>query len=63
MVLYDKPLQARLSGKRHMEPIWAAAGRTKGVSVTRHEARLRPLELALVDWVEEDGQLRAALHA
>ena len=41
MVLYDKPLQARLSGKRHMEPIWAAAGWTKGVSVTRHEARLR----------------------
>ncbi len=41
MVLYDKPLQARLSGKRHMEPIWAAAGWTKGVPVTRHEARLR----------------------
>ena len=26
MVMYDKVLQARLSGKRHMEPIWAAAG-------------------------------------
>ncbi len=25
-VLYDKPLQAWLSGKRHMEPIWAASG-------------------------------------
>jgi hypothetical protein len=41
MVLYDKPLQARLSGKRHMEPIWAAAGWAKGTPVTRHEARLR----------------------
>ncbi len=41
MVLYDKPLQARLSGKRHMEPIWAASGWMKGVPVTRHEARLR----------------------
>jgi hypothetical protein len=41
MVLYDKPLQARLSGKCHMEPIWAAAGWQAGVPVTRHEARLR----------------------
>ena len=41
MVLYDKVLQARLRGKRHMEPIWAAAGWTPGVSVTRNEARLR----------------------
>ncbi len=41
MVLYDKPLQARVSGRRHMEPIWAGAGWTPGVSVTRHEARLR----------------------
>ncbi len=41
MVLYDKVLQARLSGKRHMEPIWAAAGWAPGVSVTRNEARLR----------------------
>ncbi len=41
MVLYDKPLQARLSGKHHMEPIWAASGWTREVPVTRHEARLR----------------------
>jgi hypothetical protein len=41
MVLYDKVLQTRLSGKRHMEPIWAAAGWQMGVPVTRHEARLR----------------------
>ncbi len=41
MVLYDKPLQARLSGKRHMEPIWASAGWRRGVPVTRHGARLR----------------------
>ena len=41
MVMYDKVLQARLSGKRHMEPIWAASGWQPGVSVTRHEARLR----------------------
>jgi hypothetical protein len=41
MVMYDKPLQARLSGKRHMEPIWAAAGWPSGVPVTRNEARLR----------------------
>ncbi len=26
MVMYYKVLQARLSGKRHMEPIWTAAG-------------------------------------
>ena len=38
--LYDKPLQAWLSGKRHMEPIWAASGWQSGVPVTRHEARL-----------------------
>src|SRR5262249_37350843 len=41
MVLYDKVLQGRLSGKRHMEPLWAAAGWQPGVPVTRHEARLR----------------------
>ena len=41
MVLYDKPLQARLSGKRHMEPIWVASGWQIGTPVTRHEARLR----------------------
>ena len=41
MVLYDKVLQGRLRGKRHMEPIWQAAGWTPGVSVTRNEARLR----------------------
>jgi hypothetical protein len=41
MVLYDKVLQSRLSGTRHVEPIWAAAGWQPGVSVTRHEARLR----------------------
>jgi hypothetical protein len=41
MVLYDKVLQSRLSGKRHMEPIWAAAGWQTSMAVTRHEARLR----------------------
>jgi hypothetical protein len=41
VVLYDKVLQGRLSGKRHMESIWAAAGWQLGVPVTRHEARLR----------------------
>jgi hypothetical protein len=41
MVLYDKVLQGRLSGKRHMEPLWAAAGWQPGIAVTRHEARLR----------------------
>src|SRR5260370_21212538 len=41
MVIYDKVLQSRLSGKRHMEPIWQAAGWQPGVPVTRHEARLR----------------------
>jgi hypothetical protein len=41
MVLYDKVLQSRLSGNRHMEPIWRAAGWQPGVPVTRHEARLR----------------------
>src|SRR5262249_50375131 len=41
MVLYDKVLHGRLSGKRHMEPLWAAAGWQPGVPVTRHEARLR----------------------
>src|SRR5258708_25535659 len=40
MVLYDKVLQSRLSGKRHMESIWMAAGWQPGVPVTRHEARL-----------------------
>jgi hypothetical protein len=41
MVLYDKVLQGRLSGKRHMEPIWASSGWQAGTAVTRHEARLR----------------------
>src|SRR5258708_37283294 len=41
MVLYDKVLQSRLSGKRHMESIWMAAGWQPGGPVTRHEARLR----------------------
>jgi hypothetical protein len=41
MVLYDKVLQARLRGVRHMAPIWATAGWQPGVGVTRHEARLR----------------------
>jgi hypothetical protein len=58
MVLYDKVLQSRLSGKRHMEPIWSAAGWQPGVPVTRHEARLRRTavrELGL------PGDLRACL--
>jgi hypothetical protein len=41
MVLYDKVLHGRLRGKRHMEPLWQAAGWQPGVPVTRHEARLR----------------------
>src|SRR5262249_42658437 len=41
MVLYDHLLQGRLSGKRHMEPLWSAAGWQPGVPVTRHQARLR----------------------
>jgi len=41
MVLYDKVLHERLSGKRQMEPIWQAAGWRPGVPITRHEARLR----------------------
>src|SRR5690242_5393187 len=40
-VLYDKLQQGRLTGKRHMEPIWAANGWKAGEPVTRHEARLR----------------------
>ena len=58
MVLYDKVLQGRLRGKRHMEPIWQAAGWQLGISVTRNEARLRRKavrELGLV------GEVRACL--
>ncbi len=40
-VQYDKVLQSRLSGKRHMESLWRAQGWTPGEGVTRHEARLR----------------------
>jgi hypothetical protein len=58
MVIYDKVLQSRLSGKRHMEPIWLAAGWQSGVPVTRHEARVRRpavRELGLV------GEVRSCL--
>ncbi len=58
MVLYDKPLQARLRGARHMEPIWAAAGWTPSVPVTRHEARLRR---PAVRELELPGDLRSCL--
>src|SRR5262249_4634257 len=41
LVLYDKLLHGRLSGKRHMEPLWTSADWQPGVPATRHEARLR----------------------
>jgi hypothetical protein len=57
-VLYDKLQQGRLTGKRHMEPIWAANGWKEGEPVTRHEARLRRdglRGLALVDTGAQGG--------
>jgi hypothetical protein len=58
MVLYDKVLQSRLSGKRHMEPIWLAADWQAGSPVTRHEARLRRPALRELGL---PGELRACL--
>ncbi|MBA3823202.1 MAG: hypothetical protein H0X24_04745 [Ktedonobacterales bacterium] len=46
MVLYDKTLQQRLSGKTHMVPIWEGAGWQQGELVVRHEGRLRREVLA-----------------
>jgi hypothetical protein len=44
VVLYDKTLQARLTNKRHMEPIWQANGLEQGERVTRCEVRFgRPI--------------------
>ncbi len=56
MVLYDKVLQGWLRGKRHMEPIWQAAGWTPGVPVTRNEARLRRKAVRELGFV---GEVRA----
>jgi len=39
-VMYRKDWEGRLKGKRHMEPVWKAAGWDGKESVTRHEARL-----------------------
>jgi hypothetical protein len=58
MVLYDKVLQAQLRGKRHMEPIWQAAGWTPGVPVTRNEARLRRKAVRELGFV---GEARSCL--
>jgi hypothetical protein len=57
-VMYRKDWEARLTGKRHMEPLWQAAGWNGQAPVTRHEARLvrDPIrELRLVT-VERDHQ-------
>jgi hypothetical protein len=54
MVLYDKVLEMRLHGKRHMEVIWQANGWQSGESVTRHEGRLRREALAMLETM--DGQ-------
>lgn len=44
VVLYDKTLQARLTNRRHMEPIWSANGLETGDRVTRCEVRIgRPI--------------------
>jgi hypothetical protein len=44
VVLYDKTLQARLTNRRHMEPIWAAHRLEPGERVTRCEVRVgRPI--------------------
>jgi hypothetical protein len=39
-VMYRKDWEGRLKGKRHMEPLWKAAGWDGKEPVTRHEARL-----------------------
>jgi len=39
-VMYRKVWEGRLKNKRHMEPLWAAAGWDGAAPVTRHEARL-----------------------
>jgi len=39
-VMYRKDWESRLKGKRHMEPLWKAAGWNGTDPVTRHEARL-----------------------
>ncbi len=39
-VMYRKDWEGRLKSKRHMEPIWTAAGWDGKEPVTRHEARL-----------------------
>jgi len=39
-VMYRKDWEGRLKGKRHMEPLWQAAGWDGKEPVTRHEARL-----------------------
>jgi len=39
-VMYRKDWEGRLKGKRHMEPVWKAAGWDGREPVTRHEARL-----------------------
>jgi hypothetical protein len=39
-VMYRKDWEGRLKGKRHMEPLWKAAGWDGQAAVTRHEARL-----------------------
>jgi len=39
-VMYRKDWEGRLKGKRHMEPVWRAAGWDGREPVTRHEARL-----------------------
>jgi hypothetical protein len=54
MVLYDKVLEMRLHGKRHMELIWQANGWQPGEPVTRHEGRLRREALATLETM--DGQ-------
>lgn len=44
VVLYDKTLQARLTNRHHMEPIWSANGLETGERVTRCEVRIsRPI--------------------
>jgi len=38
--MYRKDWEGRLKGRRHMEPLWKAAGWNGTDAVTRHEARL-----------------------
>ncbi len=57
-VMYRKDWEGRLKGKRHMEPLWKAAGWDGREPVTRHEARLvrepiRELRAAAGDTVRE----------